>query len=158
MKVIEEFVEKYKELLSYLFWGVMTTVVSWGSYSLFTILLKKYIYFSGSFNFKMSGIIFLSNALSWVCATLFAFLTNKIWVFNSKSWKREVFIPEFLKFVSTRLVTGGVEIILVPTLVIIGLNQAIYGVEGGLSKVIVSIFVVVLNYICSKLFIFKGNN
>ncbi|MDO5147436.1 MAG: GtrA family protein [Eubacteriales bacterium] len=158
MKVIEGFVEEHREILSYLFWGVMTTIVSWGSYSLFTILLGKHSCSPLSFNMEMSSIVFFSNALSWICATLFAFITNKIWVFNSKSWRREVFMPEFLKFVSTRLVTGGGEIVLVPMLVVIGLDQTIYGIEGGLSKVLVSVFVVVLNYIFSKIFIFRKNN
>ena len=59
-------------------------------------------------------------------------------------------------FLSARIVTGLFEIVLVPLLVVLGMDQKIGGIEGALSKVVVSIAVVILNYICSKLVIFKN--
>ena len=131
----------YKEAIDYLFWGGMTTVVSWGTYSLFVLL---------------GASIFWGNALSWVCAVLFAFVTNKLWVFQSKSWEGSVLFPELVKFLSSRVATGFFEMIAVPALVAIGLNQTIFGIDGMVSKVLVSVVVVILNYILSKLFVFKN--
>lgn len=135
----------YQEAIDYLFWGGMTTVVSWGSYSLFVLLLQG-----------LDSVVFWANILSWVCAVLFAFITNKLWVFNSKSWAAGILFPELTKFLSSRVATGVFEMIAVPTLVAIGLNQTILGIDGMVSKILVSVVVVILNYILSKLFVFKN--
>lgn len=155
MKFITDMLRKYREVISYLFWGVMTTIVSWGSYSLFALLFKKQIDVVQLFGIEMSIVVLVSNILSWICAFLFAFITNKLWVFESKSWKADVCLPEISKFFSARALTGLLEIVAVPLLVGLGLNQTILGVEGMAAKVMVSVAVVVLNYIFSKLFIFK---
>ena len=135
----------YQEAVDYLFWGGMTTVVSWGSYSLFVLLLQG-----------LDSVVFWANILSWVCAVLFAFITNKLWVFQSKSWAAGILFPELTKFLSSRVATGVFEMIAVPTLVAIGLNQTIFGIDGMVSKILVSVVVVILNYILSKLFVFKN--
>lgn len=150
-----EFIRKYKEVIAYLFWGVMTTLVSWGAYSVFASLFRNQINEFSIIGMKISVVVLVSNVLSWVCAVLFAFITNKLWVFQSKSWSRMVLLSEFSKFLTTRLLTGVLEIIMVPILVSIGLNQTIFGIEGMVAKVLVSVAVVLLNYIFSKLFIFK---
>ena len=93
--------------------------------------------------------------MSWLCATAFAFVTNKLWVFRSKSWNKKIVFTELSKFVSARMATGIFELIAVPLLVKIGLNQTILDVEGMFSKILVSIIVVILNYLLSKIFIFK---
>ena len=85
----------------------------------------------------------------------FAFVTNKLWVFQSKSWAGNVIFPELGKFLSSRVATGIFEMVAVPALVAIGLNHNILGIEGMVSKVVVSIAVIVMNYILSKLFVFK---
>ena len=141
MKIIRELWKKYEEIISYLFWGVATTCVSWGSYTMFV-------------SFFSTGVI-VANCLSWVLAVLFAYVTNKIWVFHSKSWQKKILIREFGMFVSARLATGIFEIVMVPACVFMGMNQTILGVEGALAKVVVSLIVVILNYIFSKLIIFK---
>ena len=155
MKRILELLKKYEEIIAYLFWGVMTTLVSWGTYSLFAILFRNMKTEFSLFSLKISTVVLIANVLSWICAMLFAFVTNKLWVFNSKSWETRVFLPELGKFISARLVTGVLEIILVPLLVGIGLSQTIFGIEGMVAKIFVSVFVVLLNYVFSKLFIFK---
>lgn len=141
-----ELLKKYKEILAYLFWGGMTTVVSWVSYSLFTFALPL-----GEYT------IVTANILSWVCAVLFAFFTNKLWVFSSKCWAPDVVFPELWKFTVSRLATGVVEMLGVPLLVKIGLNQRVFGIEGMVSKMLVSIVVIILNYVFSKLLVFKKN-
>lgn len=135
----------YQEAIDYLFWGGMTTVVSWGSYSLFVLLLQG-----------LDSVVFWANVLSWVCAVLFAFITNKLWVFQSKSWAADILFPELTKFLSSRVATGVFEMIAVPVLVAVGLNQTILGIDGMVSKILVSVVVVILNYILSKLFVFKN--
>ena len=148
MKFICDLYHKYREAIDYLFWGGMTTVISWGSYSLFVLLLGS--------SLKQTATVFWANILSWVCAVLFAFVTNKLWVFNSKSWASSVLFPELTKFLSSRIATGVFEMIAVPALVAIGLKQTIFGIDGMVSKILVSVVVVILNYILSKLFVFKN--
>ena len=141
MKKIRELTIKYKEFLIYLIFGVLTTIVSWGTYALFVSLLNLSIE--------------ISNSLSWVCAVLFAFVTNKFFVFESKNRNLKTIFKEFITFVSSRLLTGAIEIFGVPILVKIGLGATIFGIDGMVAKVLVSVIVVILNYIFSKLIVFK---
>ena len=131
----------FGEIIRYLLMGGLTTVVSWGTYALFAR------------NLGMG--ITVSNILSWICAVIFAYLTNKVWVFHSYSWKIGFILREAVLFVSARLVTGVIEMAGVPLLVKAGLNQKLFGVKGILAKVAVSILVVILNYVFSKLIIFR---
>ena len=155
--MLKRLLHKYREIVSYLFWGVMTTVVSWVTYSIFVGLFNTAAEIS-IFKFSFSLDIALANILSWICAVSFAFVTNKMFVFRSKSWKPHIVWPELWKFVSARLVTGIIEIIAVPALVGLGLDQEIFGIAGSWSKVIVSVVVIILNYIFSKLFVFRKHN
>ena len=148
---IKGLIIKYKEIILYLIFGALTTIVSWGTYALFTKLIPSFSVFS----FEVTTVM-TANVLSWICAVIFAYVTNKLWVFNSKSWKPATAVKELALFVSSRLATGVLEWVGVPLLVIIGLNQTIFGIEGMLSKVIVSVIVVILNYVFSKLFVFKS--
>ena len=148
--------EKYREIIAYLFWGFLTTVVSWGSYSLLTLLLAGLSHTNVElFGKTFSLTVAISNAISWILAVAFAFVTNKIRVFQSKSWSRKVVFPELVKFLSSRAATGIFEIVAVPLLVTIGLSQTIFGIEGMLAKVLVSIVVIIANYILSKFLVFK---
>ena len=146
MNKIKELIIKYKELITYFIFGVLTTLVNWAVYTALVFALPDSI---------QEGVkITVSNAVAWVAGVIFAFITNKIWVFESKSF--EMNIKEFISFVAARAVTGVIEIFGVPLLVKIGLNQRIFGVDGALAKVIVSVVVVVLNYVFSKLIVFKN--
>lgn len=146
---------RYREIISYVFWGGMTTLVSWVSYSLFELAFQKWDRELQIFGFSMQFDVFMASLLSWVAAISFAFVTNKLWVFGSKEWKPRVVIPEMLRFLSARIVTGILEVFAVPLLVGLGLDQKIFGVEGMIAKVGVSVAVVILNYIFSKLFVFR---
>ena len=147
--------KKYGEIISYLFWGVLTTVVSWGTYSVFALLFASASDFS-LFGLQISPAVLGANLLSWICAVLFAFITNKIFVFRSRSFKGSILWPELWKFISARLVTGILEIIAVPLLEGLGLDIQLFGIEGSLAKIIVSVVIVILNYVFSKLFVFKN--
>ena len=155
--MLKRLLRKYREIISYLFWGVMTTVVSWVTYSIFVSIFHTAAEIS-VFKFSFSLDIALANILSWICAVSFAFITNKMFVFRSKSWKPHTAWPELWKFVSARLVTGIIEIIAVPALVGFGLDQEIFGIAGSWAKVIVSVVVIILNYIFSKLFVFRKHD
>ena len=157
MKKIKELYLKHREVIDYLFWGVMTTLVSFVTYSVFVVLLSL-----GLKNAEVSllGMSFsisitIANILSWICAVLFAFVTNKLFVFKSKSFARGVFLPEFAKFISARILTGILEMVGVPLLVSFGLGMTIFGVEGAISKIVVTVLVIILNYVFSKIFRFK---
>lgn len=145
--MIEKLLVKHREMISYLFWGAMTTVVSWGSYALFFRILGGMM--------GVSAAITAANVLSWLCAILFAFIANKQWVFRSKSWKRRIWWPEFVKFVSSRIATGILEIAGVPLLVKMGLDVKIMGIDGMLAKILVSVVVVILNYFFGKFLVFR---
>lgn len=154
---MKNFLIKYKEIIMYLIFGVLTTVVSWGSYTVFADC------------FKLS--VFISNILSWICAIIFAYITNKIWVFESKSFKPKDLAKEILTFTASRGITGAIEILLVPLLSKWGFDNLFYVAlsnshitadilftNGIYSKIFVSVIVVILNYIFSKLIVFKKEN
>lgn len=130
-----------KEIVSYLFFGVLTTCISWGSYAVCV------------YCFDMS--VAWGNAISWILATIFAFVTNKIYVFKSTNWNVTVALKEFTAFSSTRLGTGLFEVVTVPLLVKMGFDKTVFGVKGSVSKIVVSLTVVIINYIVSKMFIFR---
>lgn len=152
---------KYKEIITYVIFGVLTTLVSWGSYTIFVNLFAGHIE-------KESTSIFVANLLSWICAVAFAYVTNKLWVFDSKSWKPNVIGKEIVTFVASRAVTGVIEIVVVPLLAKTGFDNIFYNIlekmnitmdilftNGIYSKIFLSVVVVILNYFFSKFVIFK---
>ena len=141
MKDIQAF-SKYRELFSYLIVGGMTTLISWGVFALLTNRLGPV----------------MANPISIVVAVTFAFVANKAWVFRSKSWKKSVVFPELIKFLAGRAVTAILELIGVPVLMACGMNQTIFGKEGMLAKVLITVVVIVLNYVFSKKLVFKDEN
>ena len=140
METLKNLYFKYKEIINYLLFGGMTTVVSWGTYSLFV---------------KAIGMsVGVGNILSWICAVLFAFVTNKLFVFESKTWQPATALREFVSFIGARLATGVIEWFGVPYFSTHGLTHPLFGVKGLLAKVVVSIVVIILNYIFSKFLVF----
>jgi uncharacterized membrane protein YfhO/putative flippase GtrA len=130
-----------RELVSYLFFGAATTFVNWCVYGLA-------VRFAG---FSVTS----GNVIAWIVAVVFAFVTNKIWVFESRSWQPLLVLREGGAFLGARIVSGLVEIVGVPFLYRAGLNYPFLGIEGFAAKITVSVIVIVLNYIFSKLFIFR---
>lgn len=137
--MVKNFFQRHREMIVYLVVGVMTTFVNWAVYAVCV----------GVFG------IGLSNGIAWAGAVAFAFFANKCFVFESKAWQAGKVIREAALFVGGRVLTGLLEIILVPALVALGLNQTIFGITGMVSKVLVSVLVLILNFLFSKLFIFK---
>ena len=128
---------KHKDILIYLIFGALTTLVNYAVY------LPLYNYFKVSATF--------SNLLAWVVSVLFAFATNKPLVFHSHCWSPKVVVPEFLKFVGCRVVSGISETAILYCLV------DVLEMNGNIWKIIASIFVVILNYIGSKYIAFHNN-
>ena len=132
---IKDLTVKYWDVLSYLIFGVLTTVVN------YLVYLPVY---------NLLGLsAALSNAIAWVVAVAFAFVTNKPFVFKSHDWSAKTVIPELTKFVGCRVASGVAEtVILLVTVDILNWN-------GNLWKLVTSVLVVVLNYFASKLVVFK---
>lgn len=135
LRVFEPLYKKYKEVLLYLFFGVLTTVVSIGSYAFFNVTL---------------GINeLISNVISWVLAVLFAFFTNRIWVFAAPTKTVEEFMKQLVSFAGGRVLTLVIEeIILLVFITMLHFNSM-------LIKFIAQVVVIILNYVISKLLVFR---
>ncbi len=123
-----------RESLTYIFFGVLTTAVDWVSYAVLWALGADYR---------------VSTALSWVAAVLFAFVTNKFFVFRSFDISLKYLWKEFVSFVACRAATGVFTMVGMIVMVDVLHWNEFFG------KFMVSAISLVLNYILSKLFIFK---
>lgn len=135
MKRILELLKKHEEILSYLFFGGLTTVVNYLVY----LPCYNLMGFSGA----------VSNVIAWIAAVAFAYLTNKPFVFKSHDWSAKTVLPELTKFVGCRVGSGLVET------AIIFVTVDCLGLNGNLIKLVTSVLVVVLNYVASKLVVFR---
>lgn len=160
-KLIDKFFTR--EIVTYVVFGVLTTAVNLVTFYLFKRLFVA-IGWDGIFNKLMgsagwdkalellgSGTDYLdATVIAWTVAVIFAFVTNKLIVFESKSWKPAVAGKEFAGFIGARLFSLLVELVMMFVMVtLIGMNDFI-------AKLIVQVIVVILNYVFSKLFIFKN--
>ena len=128
-------IEKYRDVLSYLFFGVLTTVVN-------------YLIYLPVYNFCGLSAA-LSNMIAWVGAVIFAFLTNKPFVFHSHDWSAKTVVPELTKFVSCRIASGVLET------VILFLAVDCMNWNGNIWKLVTQVLVIIINYVGSKLLVFK---
>ena len=135
-----------EEIILYIVFGALTTLVNFTA----TVLLRKFV-----FTTEQTGEFTLCNAIAWGISVIFAFFTNKLFVFKSKSFAPAVFTKEFISFVAARAFTGALEIILPEALMKAGLDQTLFGVKGMVAKIAVSVFIIVLNYVFSKLVSFR---
>ncbi|NCC66979.1 MAG: GtrA family protein [Clostridia bacterium] len=153
-----ELFNKHHEIIMYCVFGVTTTLVSWGTYWLFMLILPFdfdvcVTLFGREFEFVLN--IVIANVISWIIAVSVAFVTNKIWVFESKSWEKRLVWGEAVTFIGGRMLTGAIEILALPLLVGLGLDQTLFGVEGFPAKILLTVCVVILNYILSKFISFN---
>ena len=136
MKKLFALLKKHEEVISYLFFGGLTTLVN-------------YIVYLPCYNLlHLSGAV--SNAVAWVAAVAFAYLTNKPFVFKSHDWSAKTVIPELTKFVSCRIGSGLLETAIIFVLV------DWLGLDGNVIKLATSVLVVILNYVASKLLVFRN--
>ena len=128
------FYRKHREGLLYLFFGAVTTVVSWVSFYFFCYPLG------------MGELI--ANVLSWILAVLVAFLTNRIWVFSEAVTGRDGFFLQMLLFFGSRVATLAVE----EVILLIFVTWLAF--DAMIVKIIGNLIVLLLNYILSKIFVF----
>ncbi len=150
--MIKKLFEKYKELISYVFFGVLATIVSLVSFKVFDAIIGAKLYL-------------LSNVISWLITVIFAYFTNKLWVFESKSWKADVVIKELIEFFGARIFSLVVESaglwLLVDIMHMGKISWDIFdfNLNGNMiAKIIMQVVVVILNYVFSKLVIFRHKN
>lgn len=126
---------KYYDLITYLVFGVLTTVVN------YLVYLPCYNLLALSAS--------VSNMIAWVAAVAFAFLTNKPFVFRSHDWSREVVVPELVKFVGCRVGSGLLE----TGILLLAVDLLHW--DGNIWKLVTSVLVVIINYVGSKVLVFK---
>ena len=127
-------VKKHRDILLYLIFGVLTTLVNYAVYL-------------PLFNFAGASATF-SNAVAWIAAVIFAFLTNKPFVFGSHDWRPKTLLPELGKFLGCRIGSGLAET------AILFLTVDFLHWNGNVWKLVTSVLVVILNYVASKLLVF----
>ncbi len=130
-EIYDNLSKNLKETLNYLIVGFLTTVVSIVSYNLFRFVISN---------------ITVCTILSWICAVLFAYVTNRIFVFNSKE---KNILKEVTNFTLSRIFSLVVEI------VVMFILASVLLINDRIAKILVQFIIVVLNYITSKLFVFK---
>lgn len=128
--------KEYKETISYLIFGILSTIVNIATYVFFSRIIK--------INFMVSNII------AWFVAVIFAYITNKFFVFESKNINIKFILKEITSFMSLRILSGLTELILMYIMINIML------INDFIVKIITNIVVVILNFIFSKLIIFKN--
>ena len=142
MQKIKELYLKYKEVIHYLVFGVLTTVVS---------LVVKYLLLFTIFSADNALQLQITVVISWIAACTFAYITNRIWVFESKS--KEI-LKEMIKFYVARLATLGLEMFIMFVFVtLLKLNTPIWVIVWTL---VAQAAVIIANYILSKLIVFKN--
>ena len=127
--------KKYQQPILYLFFGVCTTAVN-----IITYYISAHI---------VSLSVVLSTCLAWAISVIFAYITNKWWVFESKSLRLKAVVLEFLSFTGCRLFTGACD------LLIMFIFVDCLAINDLFVKIASNVLVVILNYIFSKLIIFK---
>ena len=137
LRRFEGLYRKYKSVLLYLFFGALTTLVS----------ILTFIIF---YNFLCLNEL-IANLISWIAAVLFAYITNRIWVFNSNVVGKAL-IKEISAFFLGRIATLGIEEL------ILFVFTTLLAFNGIVVKVCAQIVVLILNYIISKLLVFKKHN
>ena len=135
-KVIKELYFEYKEVISYLLFGGLSTIVNFISYFIFA---------------RIVGIgEVTSSGLSWFCAVLFAYITNKLFVFESKTNSKKDFLKEIFSFFSCRVLSG-----ILCDVGTFSLMINIFKINDIVAKIVTQIMVIILNYVLSKVIIFK---
>ena len=146
------------EVMSYLVFGVLTTVVNFIVYGVMGKLggadyETRELFRLGGFAFKY---IYAANAVAWIFSVLFSFITNKLFVFESRSFAPSVAVKEIISFFGARIVS-----FLVFEELLFGVAAALLkNVSGGtwIAKIVTGVLVIVFNYVASKLVIFKKKN
>lgn len=142
LNIFESFYKKNKSVLLYLFFGVLTTAVSF-----LTAWVSKDVL--EAVDFGKDTVSVVSSVFSWICSVTFAYITNRIWVFESKASGKKQLFAEAVSFYGGRVFTLVVETLMMWA------GYSLIGVNYWLTKIIANVVVLILNYVISKLFVFK---
>ena len=126
----------YKEIVNYLIFGGLATLVNFISYFIFARIIG------------LDEVI--SSGLSWFCSVLFAYITNKIFVFESKTTRKRQMLKECASFFLARIISG-----ILCDVVTFALMVKVFNINDIFSKIVTQVMVVIVNYIFSKFIIFK---
>lgn len=134
---MKRIINKYEEIIRYLIIGVLTTIVSLGVYYLLVFTI---------FNSKIPLELQITNIISWICAVIFAYVTNRKYVFKieNKSSKKEI-----IKFFTSRISTLFIDMLLMYILV------SLCNFNDKVIKLLVQVIITILNYVFSKFIVFK---
>ncbi len=135
MKILKLLVFRYKELVMYGIVGTMTTVINIAAFSFCRHSLRMRLVFA--------------NVAAWIIAFIFAFVANKLFVFESKSWDVTITIKELIGFLMARLATLFLDTLLMWVCVEVLIFHDVY------SKIFINVFVIASNYLVSKFVVFK---
>lgn len=132
---MKKLIRKYKSVIAYLLFGVCTMIVN----------LLVYYLCSWMINFSTG----ISTVVAWFFSVVFAFVANKIWVFESRSWDGRIIRQELMAFFLCRITTGVMDlVIMLVTVDMLKCNSVV-------MKVLSNVLVILLNYVSSKLVIFR---
>lgn len=142
LKGLASWYRKHQEGMRYLVFGALSTIVNIAVYSIFSAILLK-----GLSNETLK--VNISEIVAFIAAVLFAYITNKLYVFNSKTNGIKELAREIGSFLGCRIFTEIISILMMNAAVWLSINDI-------LMKVISNIVVIILNYVFSKILIFKG--
>ncbi len=134
---IQPLLHKYREIISYVFWGAMTTAVNYVTYLMLTEGLQVYY--------------LTSTVIAWAVSVLFAYFVNKLFVFQSKTWAWRVALRELWQMVASRVFSLGLE------MAIMWIFVDMLLCPHAVVKLMANVLVVIVNYVLSKFIIFKQN-
>ena len=135
-KDIKDLYIEFKEVINYLVFGVLAMVVNFVSYFIFARLCH------------IDEVI--SSGLSWFCSVLFAYVTNKLFVFDSKTTNKKELIKEAISFFLARVVSG-----ILCDVGTFALMVKVLHINDIVSKVVTQVMVVIMNYVFSKFIVFR---
>lgn len=135
MDKLRAFTKKHRDILVYLFFGVLTTATNYAVY----LPLYNLLGFSAA----------VSNMIAWAAAVTFAYLTNKPFVFRSNDWSAKTVVPEVTKFVGSRAFSGALE----TAIIFVTVDCLLW--NGNVMKFVTAVLVVILNYIAGKRLVFR---
>ncbi len=159
MKIKKLYTEN-KEIINYMIFGILTTVIDFAVYTPLTAIFGA--------RFKVFGVVpwyMVTSVIAWIAAVLFAYITNKKWVFEENDWSAGNVARELTSFAGGRCVTLLIQLFLMWLMIdvthldktpLFVWGAGLVGLAGDfVVKAVVMVVIVILNYIISKLFVFK---
>ena len=139
MDKLKELYTKYKSVILYLFFGVCTTAVNF-----IVFYLLDFVHIG-----PLKVDLVIDNTISWVASVIFAYITNKKWVFESEAETKKELIKEISSFFSCRIATYVMDTVIMHVCV------TVCGMNKWIIKIVSNVLVIILNYVASKLLVFK---